>query len=108
MLNPMAELSPEDRAARKLSMIVGDANGTPNQRCLERLARMIPKAGGSVPEDVRAFIEGHDIGDKLVELARELADSDLIRDQIDQAARERGEAAKAEEPKPLTHRKAKE
>ena len=75
-MDKAAPLSTEEtqhsRNARKLSMIVGDANGRPTARCIQRLSIMIPKQlklGGEIPKDVLGFISLHKLSDLLTEKA---------------------------------------
>jgi len=59
------------RNSRKLSMIVGDANGLPDARCIQRLGKMIPKQleiGGEIPEDVHAFISQYKLEKVILEV----------------------------------------
>ena len=62
------EETQQDRNYRKLSMIVGDANGTPTKRCVQRLSLMIPKQlsiGGEIPADVLEFVAKHSLKDLI-------------------------------------------
>ena len=66
------EETQQTRNARKLSMIVGDANGTPTKRCLQRLSLMVPKQlsiCGEIPKDVLGFISLHNLKDLIAEKA---------------------------------------
>lgn len=83
------EETQHSRNARKLSMIVGDANGRPTARCVQRLSIMIPKQlklGGEIPKDVLGFISLHDLGD-LIAAAQ-------VTDQSDQSRPVSGRKAK--------------
>lgn len=64
------EETQQSRNARKLSMIIGDANGTPTKRCIQRLSLMVPKQlsiGGEIPKDVLGFISLHNLKDLIAE-----------------------------------------
>lgn len=64
------EETQQDRNFRKLSMIVGDANGTPTRRCVQRLSLMVPKQlsiGGEIPADVLEFVAKHNLKDLIDE-----------------------------------------
>ena len=66
------EETQHSRNARKLSMIIGDANGTPTKRCVQRLSLMVPKQlsiGGEIPKDVLGFISLHNLKDLIAEKA---------------------------------------
>ena len=66
------EETQQTRNARKLSMIVGDANGTPTKRCIQRLSLMVPKQlsiGGEIPADVLEFVSLHNLKDLIAEKA---------------------------------------
>lgn len=66
------EETQQSRNARKLSMIIGDANGSATQRCVDRLSVMIPKQlniGGEIPSDVLEFVSLHNLKDLIAEKA---------------------------------------
>jgi hypothetical protein len=67
-----------NRIGFKLDMIIGENNGPPFDRTINRLARMIPKAqeaGEEIPETVLAFINEHELGEAIeAEMRGEIVD----------------------------------
>ena len=54
--------------ARKLGMIIGEDSGQGSDRTVGRLVLMLEKAKAEkvkIPDDVAAFIEAHDLADRI-------------------------------------------